>query len=213
MAKRMFSTDIVESDAFLDMPLTAQSLYMHLNMAADNDGFVNPKRIMRMCGAANDDLQILIAKRFLLSFDSGVVVVKHWWINNTKRHDRHVPTSYQTEFELLGQKTNKSYTLNKPQLALETEVGNQPATTRQPKVASMQLNAMQYNPIQSNAAQPKKGFVKTIKTKEQKRAYAKAVRADEEQAARVAKSSTERKGYDSFASAGELLKKRGLKNA
>lgn len=156
----MFSTDIVESDIFLDMPLTAQALYMHLSMNADNDGFVNPRRIMRMIGAANDDLQILIAKRFVLVFDSGIVVIKHWWINNTKRHDRHVPTTYQKELVELYVKDNKSYTKNTTQLALLTsedqDLGISSATKRQPLVASMQRNAAQYNTMQRNAAHSNK---------------------------------------------------------
>jgi len=156
MSKRMFSTDIVESDAFLDMPLSAQALYIHLNMSADNDGFVNPKRIVRMTGAATDDLQILLAKRFLLTFDSGIAVIKHWWINNTKRHDRHVPTSYQKELSELGLKPNKAYTKNIVQLALETEVENPLATKRQPAVASIQSNTIQSNTIHNG-----KDFKKT----------------------------------------------------
>lgn len=110
MSKRMFSDTIVESDAFLEMPLTSQALYLHLGMNADNDGFVNPKRVVRMVGANEDDLKILIAKRFLLIFDSGVVVIKHWWINNMKRTDRHVPTAYQNELSLLGYNKAGAYT-------------------------------------------------------------------------------------------------------
>lgn len=188
----MFSTNIVESDAFLDMPLTAQSLYFHLNMNADNDGFVNPKRIMRMIGAANDDLQILIAKRFLLSFDSGVVVIKHWWINNTKRADRHVPTTYQNELKELYLKQNKSYTKDTTQLALLTEEDTkwQPNDNqRLPQYNTMQLNAahVQYNSNQAIGNHKKD--LKKSRTLD-KKAYAQAVRADEalqarEQAARA----------------------------
>ena len=142
MGKRMFSADIVESDAFLDMPLTAQALYMHLNMYADNDGFVNPKRILRMVGGNDDDLKILIAKRFLLVFPTGIVVIKHWWINNTKRLDRHVPTTYQNELGELAIKPNKSYTEKAPQLALETEVNDSLVTKRQPSGNQMAPEAM-----------------------------------------------------------------------
>ena len=109
--RRMLSKKIVESDSFLDMPLSAQALYMHLNMNADDDGFVNaPKRIQRGCGAAEDDLKLLQAKRFILPFDSGVIVLKHWKINNYIQKDRHVPTEYQEELRQLSVKPNKSYT-------------------------------------------------------------------------------------------------------
>lgn len=172
----MFSATIVESDAFLDMPLTAQALYMHLNMNADNDGFVNPKRVMRMVGANDDDLRILIAKRFLMSFDSGVIVVKHWWINNTRRHDRHTPTAYQNELNQLVIKENKSYTKSTEQMALVTDIDNALATKRQPVVASMQFNAVQSNAMQSKPTATKK---QQDFKKSSKRSYAKAVRADE----------------------------------
>ena len=110
--KRLFSTQITESDAFLDMPLSAQSLYFHLGMNADDEGFVNsPKRIQRMVGASEDDFKILLAKRFLISFPSGVIVIKHWHINNNIRTDRMRQTEYQDERRMLKMKTNRSYTL------------------------------------------------------------------------------------------------------
>jgi hypothetical protein len=99
--KRMFSQSIVESDIFLDMPLSAQALYFHLSMCADDYGFVSPRRVMRMVGANLDDLKILISKRYVLSFESGVVVIKHWHINNTVRDDRAHMTTYKSEYESL----------------------------------------------------------------------------------------------------------------
>lgn len=120
--KRMFTKKITESDAFLDMPLSTQCLYFHLNMNADDDGFVNnPKRIMRTIGASEDDLKILIAKAFLLTFDSGVIVIKHWRMHNTLQNDRYHPTDYQEEFQMLGLKSNKSYTWKQNGNILETE--------------------------------------------------------------------------------------------
>lgn len=112
MAKRrMFSQQITDSDSFLDMPLSAQALYFHLGMNADDDGFVNsPKRIQRVIGANEDDLKLLIAKRFVLSFDSGVVVIKHWKINNSIRQDRYTPTVYTEELSLITEKPNRAYT-------------------------------------------------------------------------------------------------------
>lgn len=109
--KRMFSMDIVDSDAFLDMPQSAQCLYFHMNMRADDDGFVSsPQRLMRMLGNSNDDLKILMAKRFIIPFDNGVCVVKHWRINNTLRKDRHTPTQYVDELKMLEIKENNAYT-------------------------------------------------------------------------------------------------------
>ena len=120
--KRMFTKKITESDAFLDMPLSAQCLYFHLNMNADDDGFVNnPKRIMRFIGANEDDMKLLIAKAFLLVFESGVVVIKHWRMHNTLQNDRYHPTDYQEEFKMLGLKDNKSYTWKQNGNILETE--------------------------------------------------------------------------------------------
>ena len=107
----MFSQKIIDSDAFLDMPLSTQSLYFHLNMRADDDGFINnPKKIQRMIGASDDDLRVLMAKRFVLSFDSGVIVIKHWRMHNTLQKDRYKPTQYQEEYSTLLIKKNRSYT-------------------------------------------------------------------------------------------------------
>lgn len=109
--KRMFTKRITDSDSFLDMPMSTQCLYFHLNMNADDDGFVNnPKKIQRMIGASDDDVKILISKSFVLCFDNGVVVIKHWRMHNTLRKDRYKPTDYQEEFKMLGLKENNSYT-------------------------------------------------------------------------------------------------------
>lgn len=120
--KRMFTKKITESDAFLEMPLSTQCLYFHLNMFADDDGFVNsPKRVMRTIGASEDDLKLLIAKAFILVFESGVIVIKHWRMHNTLQNDRYHPTDYQEEYEMLGLKDNKSYTWKQNGNILETE--------------------------------------------------------------------------------------------
>lgn len=120
---------IVDSDAFLDMPLTTQLLYFHLNMRADDDGFIgNPKRIQKLIGSSEDDLKLLLMKRFILAFEHGVIVIKHWKMHNTIRFDRYTPTKYQEELSMLLVKDNKSYTLND---------GNQMATIRQPNVATV----------------------------------------------------------------------------
>ena len=115
--RRMFTQKIIDSDAFLDMPLSTQSLYFHLNMRADDDGFVNnPKRIQRTIGASEDDLKLLIAKRFVIGFENGVIVIKHWRMHNTLRKDRYNPTQYQEEFALLDVKDNSAYTERLPEL-------------------------------------------------------------------------------------------------
>lgn len=106
----MFSKDITENDAFLDMPLSTQALYFHLGMAADDDGFVTPSRVMRMIGAQQDDLKLLVAKKFLLQYEDGVVVIKHWKINNYLRIDRYKETPHKEKKEKLAIKTNGSYT-------------------------------------------------------------------------------------------------------
>ena len=131
--RRMFTEKIVESDAFTDMPLSAQALYFHLNMEADDDGFVNnPKRISRSLGASEDDLKLLIAKRFVLPFESGIVAIKHWRMHNLLRKDRYTETQYKEEKNMLVLKENGAY----------TECGNQMATTWQPNGNQM---ATQYS--------------------------------------------------------------------
>ena len=96
--RRMFAKTIIDSDAFLDMPLSTQALYFHLSMRADDDGFINnPKKIQRMIGSSDDDLKVLIAKRYLLPFESGVDVIKHWKIHNYIQKDRYKPTVYTEE--------------------------------------------------------------------------------------------------------------------
>ena len=100
--RRMFAKSIIDSDAFLDMPVTARLLYYDLGMRADDDGFVNSyKKIMRMIGASTDDMNILIAKKFVIPFESGVVVIKHWRINNYIRKDRYNETNYKDEKSML----------------------------------------------------------------------------------------------------------------
>lgn len=110
--RRMFAKTIIDSDAFLDMPLSSQALYFHLSMRADDDGFINnPKKIQRMIGASDDDIRLLEAKRFIISFDSGVIVIKHWKIHNYIQKDRYKPTLYSEEKSLLNCKVNKAYSV------------------------------------------------------------------------------------------------------
>lgn len=147
--RRMFTQKITESDAFLELPLTSQCLYFHLCMNADDDGFVNnPKRLMRMLGNCDDDIKILLAKRFLLAFESGVIVIKHWRLHNLLRKDRYTETEYQDEKKKLFMKKNGIYTLDSSQgkslfeslnkgqkneeIISEKPNGNQSATKWQP---------------------------------------------------------------------------------
>lgn len=111
--RRMFTKRITESDSFLDMPSSTQMLYFHFSMNADDDGFVNnPKKIQKMCGASDDDFKLLIAKSFIILFDSGIIVIKHWKMHNYIQADRYRPTDYVEEKSMLGIKSNKAYTLD-----------------------------------------------------------------------------------------------------
>lgn len=108
--RRMFAKTIIDSDAFLDMPTSARLLYYDLGMRADDDGFVNsPKKIIRMTGASDDDLSVLIAKKFIIPFENGVVVIKHWRIHNYIRKDTYNETTYKEEKAMLILDENKSY--------------------------------------------------------------------------------------------------------
>lgn len=107
----MFAKTIIDSDAFLDMPQSSQLLYFHLSMRADDEGFINnPKSIMRNVGCKEDDIKLLIAKKFIIPFESGIVVIKHWKIHNYIAKDRFTPTKYQDERSQLELDENKSYT-------------------------------------------------------------------------------------------------------
>jgi hypothetical protein len=113
--RRMFAKTIIDSDAFLDMPLSTQALYFHLSMRADDEGFINnPKKTQRVIGATDDDLKLLIAKRFVIAFESGVIVIKHWKIHNWIRAERIHETVYKDEKSQLSIKDNRAYTLCEP---------------------------------------------------------------------------------------------------
>ena len=110
--RRMFAKTIIDSDAFLDMPVTSQLLYFHLSMRADDDGFINkPKAIMRDCSCKEDDLRLLIAKKFIIPFETGIVVIKHWKIHNYIAKDRYKETKYKEEKATLEYDENNAYTL------------------------------------------------------------------------------------------------------
>lgn len=120
----MFSLKIIDTDIFLEMPLSAQALYFHMGMRADDEGFIgNPKKIMRMVGAREDDLSILLAKGMLILYENGICVVSHWNIHNYIQKDRFTPTIYQQEKQFLLLEENKSYQkCIQPVHKLETQV-------------------------------------------------------------------------------------------
>lgn len=132
--KRMFAKTVVGKDKFLAMSATAQALYFHLNMGADDDGFVDSVRtIMRSINAAEDDLRILISKGYLIPFDSGVLVITHWLTHNTLKADRYQPTEYQEERSRLSiHPTSKMYILGAsppvPSFAQPDEIPSIPAS-------------------------------------------------------------------------------------
>lgn len=100
--KRMFALQVIDTDKFMDMPLSAQALYFHLGMHGDDDGFVgSPRKIARTAGCNSDDLKLLAAKGYIIPFESGVVVITDWNINNTLKNDRYHPTIYTAEKSLL----------------------------------------------------------------------------------------------------------------
>lgn len=120
--RRMFAKTIIDSDAFLDMPQSSQLLYFHLSMRADDDGFLNnPKSIMRNVGCKDDDINLLILKKFLIPFASGVVVIKHWKIHNYIRNDRYKETKYKEEKNTLCLDENNAYTQSNNMLGIPND--------------------------------------------------------------------------------------------
>jgi len=110
--RRMFSKSIIESDSFMDMPLSTQALYFHLGMQADDDGFVSPTRVMRMVGGLPDDLKVLVSKNFVIPFESGVIVIKHWKEHNYIKNDRKKETLYSEELAMLTIEKNNGYKMS-----------------------------------------------------------------------------------------------------
>ena len=111
--KRMFAKSIIDSDQFLDMPTTAQLLYFHLCMRGDDDGFINnPKSIMRNVRCTEDDMRILIAKQYVIPFESGIVVIRHWKIHNYIQKDRYRPSNFEEKQQILIDDKTKEYKLD-----------------------------------------------------------------------------------------------------
>lgn len=129
----MFSTDIIDDDKFLDMPAPTRLLYYDLGMRADDDGFISPKKVMRLTGSSEDDIKVLIAKGFIIPFETGVIVIKDWKMNNYIQKDRYTETIYKLEKAQINQDDNGSYTLriNAQPYADDTQIednGAQPKT-------------------------------------------------------------------------------------
>lgn len=137
--KRMFSKRIIDSDAFLDMPMSARLLYYDLAMRADDDGFVNsPKKIMKIVGASNDDMNILIMRKFILHFPEGIIVIKHWLIHNYIRQDTYKETTYKEEKALLELDENKAY-----------RIAEKPCEKELPKAEEKELLPKKYGEYQN----------------------------------------------------------------
>ena len=148
--RRMFAKTIIDSDAFLDMPSSTQSLYFHLGMRADDEGFINNvRKIQRVVGASDDDLKLLIAKRFVIPFETGIIVIKHWKLHNYIRKDRMKETVYTAEKALLSEKENGTYSLCQPTV-------NQLATNCQHRLGKDRLGK---DSIDNIADKPQKKFI------------------------------------------------------
>lgn len=140
--RRMYTKKITDSDAFIEMSSAAQALYFHLNQGADDDGFNNQIQMaMLKAHASTDDLKILMVKNFVIRFESGVIVIKHWRMHNTIRKDRYTPTNYQEELEQLGIKENGAYTLGLPNGCQMVAAG---------KVSKVKGSIVEYSVVESS---------------------------------------------------------------
>ena len=153
--RRMFAKTIIDSDAFLEMPTTSQLLYFHLSMRADDDGFVNkPKSLMRMVGCHDDDLKLLFVKKFLIPFESGVVVIKHWKIHNYIRKDTYTETKYKEEKATLELDENSAYRLTEEtSLQIRDESVTSPST--QVRLGKVRLGQDSVGKVIEEAEPPK----------------------------------------------------------
>lgn len=118
--RRMFNKLITNSDDFLEMPISSQCLYFHLSMNADDDGFVNNwKSIMKLTGSKEDDLKVLVAKQYIIPFETGVIIIKHWRLNNYLRSDRYTTTNHQKELAQLTIDENMVYQMDTTGIPLD----------------------------------------------------------------------------------------------
>ena len=159
----MFARSVVDSDLFLDMPLSAQALYFHFGMRADDDGFVDaPKKIQKMVSASDDDARLLVAKGFVIPFESGVIVIRHWGVHNKVKPDRYKPTAYQAEKALLQVQPDKAYLLQEAQvLQSGTEMEpswNQSGTEMEHRLGKDRLGKDSIEGVQGEPAPKRKRF-------------------------------------------------------
>lgn len=153
--RRMFAKSIIDSDDFLDLPVSTQCLYFHLAMRADDDGFINnPKKIMKIVGASSDDINLLIMKKFLLHFENGVLVIKHWLIHNYIRQDRYKETNYLDEKNKLFLDKNRAYTTRNTGVGIPT-VNQRETQVRLGKVRLGKNNISTPTPVYDESSNPK----------------------------------------------------------
>lgn len=153
-SRRMVNIRIIDSDNFLELPLSTQALYFQLLLRADDDGFINnPKRIQRLIGGSEDDFKLLIAKQYILTFDSGVIVIKHWKMHNYIKKDRYHETDCLIEKNMLYEDENKTYTLEKPQCI---QVGTSSEPEWNPSIGKVRLgkSSINNNILPEQAGQP-----------------------------------------------------------
>ena len=142
-SRRMVNIRIIDSDNFLELPLSTQALYFHLLLRADDDGFINnPKRIQRLIGGSEDDFKLLIAKQYILTFNSGVIVIKHWKMHNYIKKDRYHETDCISEKNMLYEDENKTYTLEKPQCI---QIGTSSEPEWNPSIGKVSLGKSSIN--------------------------------------------------------------------
>lgn len=179
--RRMIAKSIVFSDDFLDMPLSSRCLYFTLLTIADDDGFINnPKSIIRQCGASNDDLRLLIAKSYIIPFESGVIVIKHWKMHNYIKSDRYKETLYKDEKSHLTTLKDKSYALknDEPTEPLKNEQCLQNGTEVEPQVR-VRVRVRDRVSINNPPISPLKGESGEVKkTKAEKEPKGKAIYSD-----------------------------------
>ncbi len=156
--KRMFSLDVVDTDQFLEMPVTTQALYFHLGMRADDDGFISsPRKTMKIANCTNDDLRLLISKGYIIPFETGIVVITDWKKNNFIRNDRYKPTQYQKELKTLSV-SGGSYVLN----AVGIPSDNQTVYQMEPQVRLGKNSIDKYIVEQNSTAYPFKEVIEYL---------------------------------------------------
>lgn len=147
--RRMISNNVIDTDLFMELPLSAQALYFHLCLKGDDDGFIaGPRRMARLIGASDDDLRLLLMKRYLLAFEDGVVVIKHWRLHNLMRSDRYIPTDFQADFARLFVDENNEYELITEESRLPD--GCQPVVTWLPQDNISKVKTSKDNLIKEN---------------------------------------------------------------